>query len=481
MTIDSFHQFPLSNEIQLALTELQYIKPTEVQRKVIPHALRRRDLIVKSQTGSGKTASFAIPLCEQVNWEENRPQALILTPTRELAVQVKEDISNIGRFKRIKGIAIFGKQPFHKQKLELKQKNHIVVGTPGRLLDHIQKGTLPIDKLEYLIIDEADEMLNMGFIDQVKDIIEALPKERITSIFSATITEEVEELSQKYMDHPLKIEITRAEQESSGITHYFYEVEEEFKYQLLKEVLIIENPDSCIIFCGTQQNVDQLYELLIKQSFSCDKLHGGLPQETRFSVMNNFKRGKYRYLIATDLASRGIDVEKINLVIHYDIPFKEETYVHRTGRTGRAGESGNAISFITSKEKKYLTDLESFLGFSIVKRDRPSKEMIEQSMAAFKAKKHAPPIIKKDKSDNLNKNIMRLFFNGGKRKKLRAVDFVGTISSLPGISADDIGIITIQETSTFVEILNGKGDFVLKEMKNKTIKGKQLKVHQARI
>lgn len=199
MCKESFKDYQLSNEIVKALDSLEYEKPTAVQSKVIPLALEKKDLVVKSQTGSGKTASYGIPICELVDWKENKPQALILTPTRELAVQVKEDFINIGRFKRIKATAIYGKQPFAIQKTELKQKTHVVVGTPGRVFDHIEKGTLSLDKINYLVIDEADEMLNMGFIEQVEAIIKELPRKRVTMLFSATLPEEIKKLSLNYM------------------------------------------------------------------------------------------------------------------------------------------------------------------------------------------------------------------------------------------------------------------------------------------
>ena len=202
MSENSFTDYHLSDEITRALTLLKYDTPTEVQSKVIPLAMENQDLVVKSQTGSGKTASFGIPLCELIEWEEKMPQALILTPTRELAAQVREDLTNIGRFKRIKALAVYGKEPFSKQKEELKQKTHIVVGTPGRVMDHIERGTLVLEKIKYLIIDEADEMLNMGFVDEVEAIINELPMNRVTMVFSATLPKDVENLCHKYMKTP---------------------------------------------------------------------------------------------------------------------------------------------------------------------------------------------------------------------------------------------------------------------------------------
>jgi superfamily II DNA/RNA helicase len=405
---------------------------------------------------------------------------LILTPTRELAVQVKEEIENIGRYKRIKAVALYGKSPFDKQKFELKQKTHVVVGTPGRVLDHIEKGTLSLDRLNYFVIDEADEMLNMGFIEQVEAIINELPTERVTMLFSATLPEDIAGLCHRYMKQPNHIEISSTNDTLKQINHSLYIVREEEKFNLFKDVSIVENPDSCLIFCRTKERVDTLYELLDQANYPCDKIHGGLEQWDRFSVMNDFKRGEFRYLVATDVAARGIDIENISLVINYDIPLEKEAYVHRTGRTGRAGKSGKAITFVTPYEDKFVAAIEDYLGFEIPKMDPPTREEIGSNEYAFEEKLDTLPPIKKAKNASINQDIMKLYFNGGKKKKLRAVDFVGTIAKLDGVSADDIGIITIQDNTSYVDILNGKGPLVLREMKHTTIKGKLLKVHPAK-
>lgn len=478
----TFQNFKLGEEIVKALTSLNYIKPTNVQVEVIPLALEKRDIIVKSQTGSGKTASFAVPLCELVHWEENKPQALVLTPTRELAAQVKGDITNIGRYKRIKATAIYGKQSFERQKLEMKQKSHIVVGTPGRVLDHLEKGTFDVNKLKYLVIDEADEMLNMGFIDQVEAIIKKLPNNRVTMLFSATLPEDedIAHLSKEYMTDPAFIEIKADGMTTYRIKHVVYEVEEERKFAILKEITVVENPDSCIVFCATQEEVERVYRKLHRAGYPCGKLHGGLVQEDRFSVMNAFKRGEFRYLIATDVASRGIDIEDISLVINYDIPSDKERYVHRIGRTARAGKSGKAITLVTAAQTSQLEEIEEFIGFKLTKAETPSSDTVRNAERSFQEKIKDKPNEKVDKSEKLERNIMKLYFNGGKKKKIRAVDFVGTICQIDGLSSEDIGIISIQENHTYVDILNGKGPIVLREMKTRTVKGKQLKVHEAR-
>lgn len=479
MSEKGFSDYHISDEIKRALAVLKYNTPTEVQSEVIPLALEDKDLVVKAQTGSGKTASFGIPVADQIIWDEKKPQALILTPTRELAVQVREDITNIGRFKRVKAVAVYGKEPFKKQKEELKQKNHVIVGTPGRVMDHIERETLVLDKIKYLIIDETDEMLNKGFIEEVEAIIQKLPSNRVTMVFSATLPKDVENLCHKYMNEPVHIEI-----ESDGVTadtieHLLIESKEDDKISLLKDITVTENPDSCLIFCRTKEHVDTVYGDLKRAGYPCERLHGGLEQDERFAVMEGFKVGKFRYLIATDVAARGIDVDNVNLVINYDVPMEKESYVHRTGRTGRAGNKGKAITFSTPYEEKFVRAIERYIGFEIPEMDAPGSKEVADSKRAFDEKLSSKRIVGNNKTARINQDIMKLHFNGGKKKKIRAVDFVGTIAKIPGVSADDIGIITVSDQMSYVDILNGKGSLVLQAMENTTIKGKKLKVSKA--
>jgi ATP-dependent RNA helicase DeaD len=479
MSEKSFTDYNLSDEITRALAILKYDTPTEVQTEVIPLALKNQDLVVKSQTGSGKTASFAIPICDMMEWEERKPQALILTPTRELAVQVREDVTNIGRFKRIKAMAVYGKEPFSKQKEELQQKTHVVVGTPGRVMDHIDRETLILDEIKYLIIDEADEMLNMGFIDDVEAIIKELPSDRVTMVFSATLPQDVENLCHKYMKNPVNIEIASTGITTDTIEHLLIEIKEEDKLSLLKDVTVVENPDSCLIFCRTKEHVDTVYSELEESNYSCERLHGGLEQQDRFAVMDGFKMGNFRYLIATDVAARGIDIDNVTLVINYDVPMEKEGYVHRTGRTGRAGNEGKAITFATPFEGKFVRAIERYIGFEIPKMDAPKPAEVARAKEAFDEKINGRRVVRNNKTARINQGITKLHFSGGKKKKMRAVDFVGTIAKIPGVTADDIGIITIQDQMTYVDILNGKGSLVLQAMENATIKGKKLKVSMA--
>ena len=478
--INAFEKFKLSKELIKALDALEYKEPTGVQEKVIPEVLFNKDLIVKSQTGTGKTGAFVIPLCEKVKWEENDPQVLILAPTRELAIQIGEDVKNIGRYKRIKGVSVYGKAPFKDQAQELKGKTHIVIGTPGRVLDHIDRGTFNTSNIKYLVIDEADEMLNMGFIRQVEGVIRRIPKKRVTMLFSATIPEEIQELCSKHLKRPVNIEVQSSGPVVDKIENILFRVKGEEKLKYLRMLLAKEKPETAVIFCRTKENVDVEYDYLKSLGYSVDKIHGGMLQKDRISTMERFKKGDFRILVATDIASRGIDVEGITHVINVDVPLEKEAYVHRIGRTARAGKSGKAITFVTPYEDRFLNDIEEYIGFKIPEKSLEEifldEKLLEseESVLKKKAKK------KESKSKNINKEITKLYFNGGKKKKIRAVDFVGTISNIEGVSSDDIGIIEIGDMGSYVEILNGKGKLVLEKLKDSTIKGKKLKVEIAK-
>lgn len=476
----NFKDYGLSNEILKSIELLGYKNPSKVQEKVIPLALQDKDLLVKSQTGSGKTASFAIPLCEKIIWEENAPQALILAPTRELCVQIKDDVSNIGKFKRIKAVPVYGKQPFSIQERMLKQRTHIVVGTPGRTLDHIDRGTLKLDKIKYLIIDEADEMLNMGFIDQVEKIIKSISTDRVTMLFSATIPEEIESLINRYMKSPEKIEIESQNLISDRIAHRYFEVVENEKLDLLRRVLITHNPETCIMFCRTKDNVDKVYTYLKNNKYPCGKIHGGMMQNERLEVMNNFKKGRFPFLVATDVAARGIDVEDITEVINFDVPLEKESYVHRIGRTGRAGKNGIAITFVTPFEDRFFNEIQEYIKINIEKSEMIDEDMIKDSIDAFNKRLSTRPKEKSIKQDAVNKDITKIYLNGGKKKKVRAGDIVGAICSINGLCGDDIGIIDIQDNVSYVEIMNGKGKKALDGLRRSTIKGKKLKVEIAK-
>ena len=475
----AFKDLQLSEEILKSLSGLGYVKATDVQARVIPSVLNHQDVLVQSKTGSGKTASFGIPLCEKVDWQENKPQVLILTPTRELALQIKEELSHIGRFKRLRVATVYGKSPFKDQARELKQKTHIVVGTPGRVQDHIERGTLVLEKVKYLVLDEADEMLKMGFIQVVEKIINLTPKNRQTLLFSATLPDQIKRLSQHYMVNPIEIEIQSPHLTTDTVEHALYQVREQEKVQLLQDILTLEAPERCMIFCSTKEAVDALYRGLKQKEFPIERLHGGLEQKERFETMKNFKLGRFSYLVCTDVAARGIDVIGVTHVINFDLPPEKDSFVHRIGRAGRAGERGKAITFVNPFETKWLNEIQSYIGFDLPVCERPDHGDVIIAREAILAKLKTHPKFEKQKSADVNREIMKIYINGGKKKKLRALDFVGTITSLEGVTGEDIGIIDIQDNVTYIDILNGKGWTVIDGLKQKTIKGKKLKVQKA--
>lgn len=474
----TFSDYKLSDTIIEALTILGYTQPTKIQEQVIPLALEGRDIVGKSQTGSGKTAAFAIPLCEEAVWEDNLPTALVLEPTRELTVQTKQEIFHIGRKKRLKVPDVFGGFPIDKQIQTLKQKSHIVVGTPGRVMDHIRRGSLRLSNIKSVVIDEADLMLDMGFADEVREILKYVPQDRRMMLFSATIGEDITTLIEEYLVNPVLIEVEQPREEVQAIEQMIYEVSMEEKYNKFLKILTRENPDSCMIFCGTKEMVNVLCRKLRKDGVKCGMIHGDIEQQDRIRTVESFREGRFRYLIATDVVARGIDFDNLSHVFNYDFPTGRETYVHRIGRTGRNGRTGIAISMLTDSDKKMKQMIETYVGYElpIVEYVPPTQEQEKR----FQARQNEKLVLKKKKGAEFNKTITKLSIGGGKKSKMRAVDIVGAICSIPNVVSEDIGVIDVRESLTYVEILNGKGDIVLSALENKTIKGKIRKVRVTR-
>lgn len=478
MSRNQFHQFGLSSEIIEALSILGYEEPTEIQKAVIPHALEGRSITAKSQTGSGKTASFAIPLCELAHWEENLAEALVLEPTRELTVQVKQEIFHIGRKKRLKVPDVFGGFPIDKQIQTLKQKSHIVVGTPGRVMDHVRRGSLKLGKIRYLVIDEADLMLDMGFVDEVTEIIKQLPNHRVIMLFSATLSGKVQKLIEDYMEQPVSIAVESDTQTVDTIEQKLYRIGDEEKYEAFLRLLMKENPDTGMIFCGTRDMVDVLGRRLKKDGIRCGMIHGEIDQQNRLRTIEGFKERRFRFLIATDVAARGVDVENLTHVFNYDFPTGRETYVHRIGRTGRNGQAGTAVSLVAGMDEKMVEMVEHYIGCTLPFFDLPQD--MEREQTAFWKKQKEKLVRKERKGAGFKKTITRLSIGGGKKSKMRASDIVGTICSVEGVTPEDIGIIDVRDSLTYVEILDGKGKQVLEALQDKTIKGKIRKVRVTR-
>ena len=474
---NEFQDFGLSIEILEALNGLGYKKPTNIQQEVIPPMLAGKNIVAKAPTGSGKTAAFAIPICQNVRWEENAPQALVLEPARELAVQVSQEMFHIGRKKRLKVPAVFGGFPIDKQIRTLKQKSHIVAGTPGRVMDHIRRETLKLSNVQWLVIDEADLMLDMGFIDEVKQILSLVPADCRISLFSATLKPEIRELADGFIPEAVLVMQEAGEEQASAITEKLYFASQERKYDTFLDILMDENPQSCMIFCGTREMTNVLFQKLRRKRIFCGMLHGDMEQRERLKTVDAFRRGGFRFLIATDVAARGIDFEEISHVVNYDFPTGKETYVHRIGRTGRNGNSGTAVSLVTENDQRMLKQVETYLGRELPVTEPPvigdEKERAFWKFQRIKAER------KPEKGEALNEGITRLSIGGGRKSKMRAGDIVGTICSIEGLEASDIGSVDIRDSISYVEILNRKGNQVLDYLQTKPMKGKVRKVRKA--
>lgn len=474
-----FNKMNLSESTLKALEVLGYESATEVQEKVIEKLMKNNNVLVQSQTGSGKTAAFGIPIVEAIDWDNRLPQALVLAPTRELALQISEEIFNIGRFKRLIVEPIFGRSSFEAQEKKLRGLCHVIVATPGRLIDHMERGTIDLSEVKTLIIDEADEMLDMGFIDQIKSITTKLPKNLTIGLFSATMPDRIKELSESIMHDPEFIKVASVSRVDERILQERYFVAQKQKMDLLKDILIVENPNSSIIFCNTKANVEAVADMLWDLGINVETLHGDMEQRDRTRVINEFKRAGFRYLVATDVAARGLDIDDIALVVNYDFPENTASYIHRIGRTARIEKMGKAISFVDDYEMKFLNQAIEDHNFQIETMKRPSESLVADRLEAFNAKILRQPKRKRARGDDFKHQIMKLHINAGKKTKMRPVDLVGALCSIEGVEKDDIGVIAIVDVSTFVEILNGKGDLVLKTLQTMPIKGRIRRVSLA--
>lgn len=478
-----FEDFNLDKYIIKALYNLNYKTPSKVQEEVIPRLLKKEDVIVKSKTGSGKTASFGIPICENIDIENNNVQALIVVPTRELALQVKDEISNIGRLKKIRCSAIFGKQPIKEQIRELKQRVHIVVATPGRIIDHIGRNTIDLDDIKYFIIDEADKMLNKGFIEDMEFILNKIPKNSAKGLFSATIDDDIQYICDKYLKVSNILDIKYNELfDKKQIIENKIKSSENDKYKNLKSIIYMENPTSLIIFCNTKDKVKKLYENMKKDGFLVEELHGDMSQDKRIFVIKDFKNNKFNILISTDVAARGIHIDDISLVINYDVPRDKENYIHRIGRTGRKDSYGKAITIFTDKDDKYINEIEAYLGYEIKVLEELKIDDIAKGKIKFEKK--SKEVLKNRKNKMIEKNIhsevTKIYINAGKKKKIRVIDIVGAFSNLPGINNEDIGVVEVQDLCSYVDILNYKGEELVKKYKEISIKKKMVKLRKDR-
>ncbi|MHB1418254.1 MAG: DEAD/DEAH box helicase [Bacillota bacterium] len=374
----TFYELGLSQPVIQATIDMGFEETTPIQEKTIPAVMAGRDIIGQAQTGTGKTAAFAIPLAEKLNIDTGYIQGLVVTPTRELAVQVAEEINKISQLKGVRALPIYGGQDIVRQIRALRNRPQVIVGTPGRLLDHMRRRTIVLQHVSMVILDEADEMLNMGFIEDIENILREVPEDRQTLLFSATMPAPILSLSQRFMKDPEFISVKTKEMTVTNTEQIYIEVQERQKFDVLCRLLDIQSPDLAIIFARTKRRVDELFEALNKRGYSAEGIHGDLSQARRDSVMHRFKEGVVDIMVATDVAARGLDISGVTHVYNFDIPQDPEGYVHRIGRTGRAGKTGKAITMVTPREIGQLRLIEQITKRKIIRKPIPTvNEAIE--------------------------------------------------------------------------------------------------------
>jgi ATP-dependent RNA helicase DeaD len=379
MTNKTFTDLGLSPELLQAVGKLGYEQPSPIQAESIPLIMSGKNMIGQSMTGSGKTAAFAIPAIEMVDAKEHATQVLILCPTRELAVQVSEECFKLSSFKRgVKSVPVYGGQSYERQIRALREGTQIVIGTPGRLLDHLERRTLKLDKIKLVVLDEADEMLDMGFRDDIKTILEAIENPRQLVCFSATMAKPIMNLITTYAPDLKQVKMEHKALTVPTVEQLSYEVRGMSKTEILTRLIDFYEIKLGVVFCNTKQMVDDLADELMARGYSADRIHGGMSQSQRDAVMNKFRASRIEFLVATDVAARGIDVNDVEAVFNYDLPWDEEDYVHRIGRTGRAGRSGRAISLVAGREIYKLQNIERYTKMRIQKKQPPSLGEIEE-------------------------------------------------------------------------------------------------------
>ncbi len=519
-----FDELDLCPQIVRAVKEMGFEAATPIQARAIPVIMEGRDVIGQAQTGTGKTAAFGIPLLQKIDPKNRKLQAIVLCPTRELAIQVADEIRRLCKFMHgIKVLPIYGGQDIGKQIRSLKGGIQLIIGTPGRVMDHMRRHTLKFDQLHTIVLDEADEMLNMGFREDIETILKDVPEERQTILFSATMPQPILDITKNYQRDAQLVRVVKKELTVQNIDQYYYEVKEKNKEEVLSRLLDMYNPRRALVFCNTKRRVDELTGALQGRGYFAEGLHGDMKQSQRDRVMNGFRNGKTEILIATDVAARGIDVDDVEAVFNYDLPQDDEFYVHRIGRTGRAGRVGKAFTFIVGKEVYKLKDIQRYCKTKIYAQPIPSLN----DVSAIKADKILNNIADTIQNENLSamvdlieqrlneedytamdiaaaflkqamgagdteqqdefefgdtgaeEGMVRLFINIGKKQNVRPGDILGAIAGESGMPGRLVGCIDMYDKYTFVEVPKDRARDVLRAMEHSKIKGKSINIEPA--
>lgn len=526
-----FEEMNLSAEICKAVLDMGFEEATPIQSQAISVIMEGKDVIGQSQTGTGKTAAFGIPCLEMIDPTNRHLQSVILCPTRELAIQVSEEFRKLLKYRdNIRVLPIYGGQPIDRQITALKKGAQVIIGTPGRVMDHMRRRTLKMETVKYVVLDEADEMLDMGFREDIETILVKMPEDRQTVMFSATLSPEILSLTKRFLTEPEFIKIVRKELTVPNIEQHYFDVKERLKPDALSRLIDVYNPKLAMVFCNTKRRVDEVVELLQGRGYFAEGLHGDLKQSQRDKVMQKFRNGTIEVLVATDVAARGIDVDDIDIVFNYDVPQDEEYYVHRIGRTGRAGRQGKAFTFCVGKEIYKLRDIMRYTKTKILQQKLPTLSDIEELKTNvfmekikglmdeghlskytnlveklieedYTAMDIAGALLKHNlvelHTDNMeamddinfndtavyggsNENMVRLFINAGKKNKIRAKDVVGAIAGETGVPGKVLGSIDLFDDYTFVDVPSEYAKDVIYGMRNSKIKGKKVNIEIAK-
>lgn len=523
-----FEELNVDEKILKAIGDMGFEEASPIQAKAIPVVLEGKDIVGQAQTGTGKTAAYGIPMLQSIDPKLKCVQAVVLCPTRELAIQVADEIRKLAKYmSSIKVLPVYGGQEIVRQIKSLKTGVQIVVGTPGRVMDHMRRKTVKFDKVKMVILDEADEMLDMGFREDMETILTQMPDERQTVMFSATMPKAIMDIARTFQNDAEVIKVVRKELTVENIEQYYFEVRSKNKDEILSRLIDIYNPKLSVVFCNTKKQVDDLISELKGRGYFADGIHGDMKQAQRDRVMNDFRKGKTEILIATDVAARGIDVDDVDIVFNYDLPQDEEYYVHRIGRTGRAGRAGLAFSFVTGKEIYKLKDIERYCKTKIMARQIPSLDDVKNTridnlfeqvrktleaggladMRAIVEEKIndedytsidlAAALLKMvlgddhdreddvlpvhfDDNDGNGSKMVRLFINIGKKDKVKPSNILGAIAGESGMPGKLVGSIDMYDAYTFVEVPRKYADIVLKAMSNNVqIKGRTVNIEKA--
>lgn len=511
-----FEDFHLSKETLKAVSEIGFEEPTPIQVSAIPLILEGTDIIGQAQTGTGKTAAFGIPIVEKCQ-KGKKPFAIILEPTRELAVQVSQEINKIGKFKKVSVLPVYGGTSIERQIKAMNRGVDIIVGTPGRVIDHINRKTISLSAISIMVLDEADEMLNMGFIEDIETILQATPPERQTLLFSATMPQPIMNIAKRHMKAPEKIKVNTKDVVVAKIKQIFYEVREGDKLNALSRLIDVEGPGLTIVFCHTKREVDDVSTKLTQMGYNAGALHGDYTQARREEVMAKFRTGMLDILVATDVAARGLDIQNVTHVINYNIPQNPDSYIHRIGRTGRAGRSGMAITFVTPREYRYLREIEKTAKTTIDRKRLPSfadvfeakqKNIVKNIAEIIRDGKHSGYVqavkelsgdysfgdiasaalyaaygeVKEMPAESVSEKpgMVRLFMTVGKKDNIKVADIVKTIISGANIPYAKIGNIKMLDKFTFIEIADEIADLVIRSIDDMMMKGRRVKIQKAR-